>query len=240
MIRRLKTTPKILYVTIAFILAIFFFMFYSFNVDEDAVVEGYKSNMKAVQKEAAIENVAKQVSNIKSSQSSTGAPAEGLDGLIQTAKDCLKFLYDNDYNYSTTAADIPVDKKVYKATNCGYYVVWVLNTYYGKDVYSYTSAAQVATQVYKQGWEVNTDYDGIQDGDVIFMTQGQTPNSSMVDSMKAGKLGSGYHVEICVDAKNKLYCNAGWRGAWINHKGEPYKSDVSKRFICSFHFKGKE
>lgn len=108
MIRRLKTTPKILYVTIAFILAIFFFMFYSFNVDEDAVVEGYKSNMKAVQKEAAIENVAKQVSNIKSSQAATGTVASAdVDKIIKMSdKEVWQLISEGKYSsYSEANTD---------------------------------------------------------------------------------------------------------------------------------------
>ena len=222
---------------------LFFFMFYSFSVDSEAVILGYTANMSTINKADVITNLAEQVNNIKSNNknnNSISASSQDIDGFIKTAEDCLTFLYENGYSYSSTSMDRPVNKMVRKQTNCGDYVTWVLNMHYGDSVIPYGPAAQVVTSLMKEGWEVNEDFSGIRTGDVIFMTQKQTPNKDMIAQARAGALGSGYHVEICFDADKQLYCGAGSANGWNKNKGKAFQKDISRRFICSLHYKGKE
>lgn len=238
-----KIKPIILYNMLAIALMILFFMFYSFSVDSDAVVLGYISNMVTINRADIITNLADQVNNIKKAdetKNNISASSQDIAGFIKTAEECLTFLYENKYTYGRYAMDRPVDKMVTKQTNCGDYVTWVLNTHYGDSVIPYGPAAKVVTALIKEGWEINEDINNIQTGDVIFMTQQQTPNKNMISQVKAGALGSGYHVEICVDADKQLYCGAGSANGWNKNNGKAFYKDVSRRFICSVHYKGRE
>ena len=73
MIKRLRKSPSIIYGTIALAIAILFFMFYSFGIDNDAVVEGYKSSIYTVNREAAVETIQQQVTSIQNSINSSNA-----------------------------------------------------------------------------------------------------------------------------------------------------------------------
>ena len=67
---RIKTTPKLFYELVGVTLLITFFTFYSFKIDEDAVILGYQSSMYSTSTEVSIEEIVKSVKAAKKSSTS--------------------------------------------------------------------------------------------------------------------------------------------------------------------------
>lgn len=53
--------PKLMYAVLIIGITILFFMFYSFNIDEDAIVLGYSSTSSQIERDASVEIISQQV-----------------------------------------------------------------------------------------------------------------------------------------------------------------------------------
>ena len=79
MIERIKKSPTIIYGCIFITIAILFFMFYSFGIDEDAIVTGYKSVVYIINRDASADNIQQQVASIQNQQSSSSGTVVDAD-----------------------------------------------------------------------------------------------------------------------------------------------------------------
>ena len=85
MLTRIKTTPKLFYELVGITLFITFFTFYSFKIDEDAVVLGYRSNIYSVSDEIGIEEIIKSVKAAKNKASNNTGTYE-VSGSVKPSK----------------------------------------------------------------------------------------------------------------------------------------------------------
>lgn len=225
MIKKFQYVPKLVYILFIFTFLLLFFMFYSFGVDEDAVLNNYKA-LTVGDKRQSIDQLRTQVETANNALENDSSNGNWLNICLSTKQ----FLYDNKYSYSLTSYDRPMDANIIKATNCGDYVLYCLKKagfFLDKD---YTTAKGVAKYCKDAGWTINTDYSSIQDGDVVWMNRGY--GHYTVDDL-VNSTGES-HIQICANAVEGLYYNVGGSSS-IGVPATTQSTNISTRFICSFH-----
>lgn len=241
MIDKIKGIPKPIIGAFLVLVPLLYFTFNSFGVDTDTLLEGWESTKSIVDRDANINIIEKQVTNIQQAQNNS-TPSGDVNDFLKVVAECKKFISDEGYKYSATPGymDRPVDLNVKKGTNCGDFVTWCINKYYGKEYSHYGPAIAVARELILKGWEVNTDFSKLQNGDIVFTNQDPSKPKLTPDEVKSHKLDPGFHLEICCDAKKGLFYGAGSDSAIAAPTAGNKEDWVRQRFILSLRFKGKE
>ena len=241
MIDKIKGIPKPVIGAFLILVPLLYFTFNSFGVDTDTLFEGWESTTFMVDKDANINTIEKQVAAIQQSQTNH-TPSGDVNDFLKVAAECQKFIADKGYGYSASVGsfDRPVDANIRKATNCSDFVTWVINKYYGKKYVNYGTAAGLTRELMLKGWEVNTDWNKLQNGDVVFTKQDTSQPNVTPEWVKEVSRGSGWHVEICCDASKGLFYGAGSPKSIKRGTAANKEDYLKKRFILSLRFKGKE
>lgn len=100
----------LLVVPIAVCLFMLFFMFYSFNIDRDKVLEGYRSTFSYTKRESTIETIAKQVSDIQTKlEEEEKEVSEVVSGTGQDVVDYAMQFVGNPYVYGGSSLTHGID-----------------------------------------------------------------------------------------------------------------------------------
>lgn len=173
------------------------------------------------------------------------APGVTVDQWLDDCKDALQYYVDEKFTYGVASPSYIATETTNKKTNCAAYVSWCLyRNGFVDDVQATNQIAQgAAAYVYGLGWEMNTDVNDIQPGDVVYYRQGNVTKAYQASAIQWFKkngpsaAGSGMHVDICYDPANRKFLSAGSstyiRTGKIATYGESY---LKAHFVCSFRF----
>lgn len=104
MIDKLVSTPKVLYLAIIIILAMLFFIFYSFGINAEMVESSYNSMVFVVDRNASIDSLSKQVTEIKTA-TDTSVMTNSVSEIIDMSESEIWKLVTNNKAENKTEAN---------------------------------------------------------------------------------------------------------------------------------------
>ena len=172
-------------------------------------------------------------------------PSITVEQWLEDCKDALQYYGEHKFAYGVAAPSYIATESSNKRTNCAAYLSWCLyRNGFVENVGDTNQIAQgAAAYVYGLGWEMNTDVNNIQAGDVVYYRQGTVTKAFQKSAIKwfekndPGSAGSGMHVDICYDPDNKKFLSAGSSTYIRTGKMATYGDSYLKaHFVCSFRF----
>lgn len=172
-------------------------------------------------------------------------PSITVEQWLEDCKEALQYYPEHKFAYGVAAPSYIATETTNQRTNCAAYVSWCLyRNGFVENVSDTNQIAQgAASYVYGLGWEMNTDVNDIQAGDVVYYRQGTVTKAFQKSAIKwfekngPGSAGSGMHVDICYDPENKKFLSAGSSTYIKTGKIATYGDSYLKaHFVCSFRF----
>lgn len=169
----------------------------------------------------------------------------GVSNWLSSCKSLLTYYANNGFSYGVASPSYIGTKTTNAKTNCAAYVSWCLyENGFVTNVSATNQFAQgAAAYVYDLGWEMNTDINDIQTGDIVYYNQSNVTETTRLEAIEwlkthnANNATSGMHVDICYDAANSKYLSAG-DDAYITtgNVSTHSSSYMTNHFVCSFRY----